>query len=146
MIIVNNFLSISLYILGSSQIFKMLVKTFENIEKNIVKNILKLNLKQTNIFYCIIIWSTYLQRKIIFDEPARYGWELTLKKLTVKGHNWVTFNCDFNFYLTITRLIQNLKTTGWLQGYLSLPSFRYGSNEYQEPLVIIKLSPRSGFF
>ena len=145
MIIVNNFLSISLYILGSSQIFKMLVKTSENIGKNIIKNIVKLNLKQNNILYCIIIWSTYLQRKIIFDEPARYDWELTLKKLPVSGHNWVTFNCDFNFYLTITRSIQNLKTAGWLQGYLSLSSFRDGSNEYQEPLVILKLSPHSGF-
>ena len=145
MIIVKNFLSISLYIIGSSQIFKMLVKTFENIEKNIIKNIVKLNLKQNNILYCIIIWSTYLQSKIIFDEPARYDWELTLKKLTVRGHNWVTFNCDFNFYLIITRSILNLKNPGWLQGYLSLSYFRDGSNEYQQPLVIIKLSPRSGF-
>ena len=72
MIIVNNFLSISLYILGSSQIFKMLVEMSQNIGKNIIKNIVKLNLKQNNILYCIIIWSTYLQRKIIFDEPARY--------------------------------------------------------------------------
>ena len=45
----------------------MLVKTFENNEKNISKNIVKLNLKQNNNLYCIIIWSTYVQRKHIFD-------------------------------------------------------------------------------
>ena len=49
----------------------MLVKTFENIGKNIIKNIVKLNLKQNNNLYCIITWSTYLQRKIIFDKLAR---------------------------------------------------------------------------
>ena len=40
------YLGILLYILGSSQIFKMLVKTFENNGKNISKNIVKLNLEQ----------------------------------------------------------------------------------------------------
>ena len=35
----------------------MLVKTFENIRKNISKIIVKLNLKQGNDLYCIIIWS-----------------------------------------------------------------------------------------
>ena len=49
----------------------MLVKTFENNGKNISKNIVKLNLKQNNNLYCIIIWSTYVQRKHIFDKPAR---------------------------------------------------------------------------
>ena len=49
----------------------MLVKTFENNEKNISKNIVKLNLKQNNNLYCIIIWSTYVQRKDIFDKLAR---------------------------------------------------------------------------
>ena len=48
----------------------MLVKTFENIGKNISKNIVKLNLKQNKIC-CIVIWSTYVQRKHIFDKPAR---------------------------------------------------------------------------
>ena len=62
----QQFLSILLYISGSSQIFKMLVKTFENIEKNISKNIVKLNLKQKNL-YCIIIWSTYGQRKHLWQ-------------------------------------------------------------------------------
>ena len=41
----QQFLSILLCILGSSSIFKMLVKTFENIGKNISKNIVKMNLK-----------------------------------------------------------------------------------------------------
>ena len=45
----------------------MLLKTFENNGKNIGKNIVKLNLKQ-NINLCYIInWSTYEQRKQIFD-------------------------------------------------------------------------------
>ena len=71
MIIMNNFLSILLYMLGSSWIFKMLVKTFENNGENISRNIVKLNLKQNNNLYCIIIWSTYVQRKHIFDKPSR---------------------------------------------------------------------------
>ena len=45
----------------------MSVKTFENNGKNISKNIVKLNLKQTTYLYYIIIWSTYVQRKDIFD-------------------------------------------------------------------------------
>ena len=49
-----------LYILGSSKIFKMLVKEFENIGKNISKNIVKLNFKQKINLYCIFIWSTYV--------------------------------------------------------------------------------------
>ena len=49
-----------LYILGSSKIFKMLVKKFENIGKNISKNIVKLNFKQKINLYCIFIWSTYV--------------------------------------------------------------------------------------
>ena len=49
----------------------MLVKTFENIGKNNSKNIVKVNLKQDNNLYCIIIWSTYVQRKHIFDKTAR---------------------------------------------------------------------------
>ena len=45
----------------------MLLKTFENNGKNIGKNIVKLNLEQ-NINLCYIInWSTYEQRKQIFD-------------------------------------------------------------------------------
>ena len=48
----------------------MLVKTFKNIRKIITKNIVKLNLKQINNFYSIIIWSTYVQRKYIFDKSA----------------------------------------------------------------------------
>ena len=45
----------------------MLLKTFENNGKNIGKNIVKLNLEQ-NINLCHIInWSTYEQRKQIFD-------------------------------------------------------------------------------
>ena len=49
----------------------MLVKTFENNGKNISKSIVKLNLRQNTNLYCIIIWSTYVQRKHIFDKPAR---------------------------------------------------------------------------
>ena len=49
----------------------MLVKTFENIGKNISKNIVKLNLKQNSNLFCIIIWSTYVQRKHTFDKPTR---------------------------------------------------------------------------
>ena len=45
----------------------MSVKTFENIGKKISKNIVKLNLKQNNNLYCILIWTTYVQRKHIFD-------------------------------------------------------------------------------
>ena len=36
----------------------MLVKKFENIGKNTSKDIVKLNLKQDNNLYCVIIWST----------------------------------------------------------------------------------------
>ena len=65
----------------------MLVKTFENNGKNISKNIVKLNLKQHTNLYCIIIWSTYVQRKHIFDNfiislPDKT--ELTLKWFTDK--------------------------------------------------------------
>ena len=42
----------------------MLVKTFENNGKNLSK---KLDLKQNTNLYCIIIWSTYVQRKHVFD-------------------------------------------------------------------------------
>ena len=68
MIIVNNSLTILIYILGCSSIFKILVKTFENNGKNISKNIVKLNLKQNTNLYCVIITSTYVQRKHIFDK------------------------------------------------------------------------------
>ena len=61
------FLGIMYYILGSSSILKMSLKTFENNGKNISKNILKLNLKQSIILDCMIIWSTYMQRKQIGD-------------------------------------------------------------------------------
>ena len=47
----EQFISILLYILGSSLIFKMLVKTFHNNEKN-GRNIVKLNQKQNNNLYC----------------------------------------------------------------------------------------------
>ena len=47
------------------------MKTFENIGKNISKNIVELNLKQNNNLFCIIIWSTYVQRKHTFDKRAR---------------------------------------------------------------------------
>ena len=45
----------------------MLVETFENNGKSISKNIVKLNLEQNNNLCFIIIWSTYVQRKKIFD-------------------------------------------------------------------------------
>ena len=49
----------------------MLVKTFEIDGRNSTKNIAKLNLKQNTNLYCIIIWSTYVQTKHIFNKPAR---------------------------------------------------------------------------
>ena len=49
----------------------MLVKTFENIGKDISKNIVKLNRKQNNNLFYIVIWSTCVQRKHTFDKPAR---------------------------------------------------------------------------
>ena len=78
-----------------------------------------------------------MQRKHIFDKPARWDWELILKQFTVKGHNWVSLTyCDFNSYLVTTRLVQKFKTTGWLQGHLSLSSFP----DWLEFLVKSKLS------
>ena len=44
----------------------MLVKTFENNENNISKNIVKLNMKENTNLYCINILSTYVQGKHIF--------------------------------------------------------------------------------
>ena len=43
----------------------MLVTTFENNRRNVSKNIVKLNLKQNTNLCRIIIWSTYVQRKLI---------------------------------------------------------------------------------
>ena len=40
------YLGVLLFILGSSSIFKMLVKTLKIMERNICKNIVKLNLEQ----------------------------------------------------------------------------------------------------
>ena len=60
-----------------------------------------------------------------YDKGARWDWELTLKQFTVKGHYWVFLTyCDFNLYLVITRLMHKFKTIRWLQGHLSLLSFR----------------------
>ena len=53
----------------------MLVTTFGNNGRNISKNIVKLNLKQNTNLYCIIIWSTYVQRKYILLIVALYGLE-----------------------------------------------------------------------
>ena len=61
------YLGILLYILGSSSIFKMSVKIFESNKKNISKNIVKLNLEQNINLGCIIILSTYVQKKQIFE-------------------------------------------------------------------------------
>ena len=44
------------------------MKTFENNGNNISKNIVKLNLEQKISFCCIVIWSTYVQRKQIFEK------------------------------------------------------------------------------
>ena len=114
----------------------MLVTTFENNGGNISKNIVKLNLKQNTNHYCIIISSTYVQRKHIFDKPAREDWKLTLKQFTVNEHNSVSLRyCNFNLFLVITRLIHKFKISGWLQGHLSLSSCQDWLNEYQEFLV-----------
>ena len=43
------------------------MKTFEHNGKNISKNIVKLNLEQNINLCCIIILSTYVYRKQIFD-------------------------------------------------------------------------------
>ena len=43
------------------------MKNFENNGININKNIVNLNFEQNINLYCIIIWSTYVQRKQIFD-------------------------------------------------------------------------------
>ena len=108
--------------------------TFENNGMKISKNIVKLNLNQNTNLYCTIIWSPYVPKKHIFDKPARWDWELTLKQFKVKGHNWVSLRYyDFNLYLVITRLVHKFKFTEWLQGHLSLPSFWNWSNEYQKP-------------
>ena len=61
------YLGILLYNLGSSSIFKMSMKTFESNKKNISKNIAKLNLEQNINLGCIIILSTYVQRKQVFE-------------------------------------------------------------------------------
>ena len=116
------YLGILLYILGSSWIFKVLVKTFENDGKNISKNIVKLNLEQNTNLCCIIIWSTYVQRKKIFENFIMY--------LQDKPENSIWQ--ELNLYLVITRLIHEFKTTGWFQGHRSLLSFRDWSNVYQE--------------
>ena len=70
-----------------------------------------------------------------------------MKQFTVKGHNWVSLNCDFNLYLIITSLIHKFKTTGSSHGHLSLSSFRYWFDiDFQEFLVKSKLCPRSDSF
>ena len=55
----------------------MLVNSFENNGKNITKNIVKLNLKQNNNLYYIIIWSTFVQRKynIIINIIIKYNYK-----------------------------------------------------------------------
>ena len=97
------YLGIVLFILGSSSIFKILMKTFEHNGKEISKNVVKLDLEQNINLWCIIILSTYVQRKQIFDNFMKY--------------------CSCNLYLVITRLMHGFKTTGWLQGHLILSSF-----------------------
>ena len=62
-------------------VHRMLVKTFENNGKNISKNIVKLNLRQNTNLYCIILWSTYVQRKHIFDNSMRSLPDKTEKSL-----------------------------------------------------------------
>ena len=133
MIIVNNSLTILIYILGCSSIFKILVKTFENNGKNISKSIVKLNLEQKILLYNHLVYICAEERDFwqFYDNCTRWDWELTLTQFTVKGHNWVSLAyCDFNIYLVITMLIHKFKTTGWLQGHLILWSFRDWSNEY----------------
>ena len=45
----------------------MSVKTFENNGKNSSKNIVKPNSEQSINLCCVIIWSTYVQRKQTFN-------------------------------------------------------------------------------
>ena len=82
------------------------MKTFQNNGKNITENIIKLKLDHLFNLCCIATWSTYVQRKQIFDNFMITYDKLTLAQFTVKGHNWVSLTyCDFNSYLVITRFI-----------------------------------------
>ena len=63
----------------------MLVKTFENNGKNISKNIVILNLKQYSNLYCLINWSTYVQRKYVFDKPVNECQEFVVAHHPQKG-------------------------------------------------------------
>ena len=97
-------------VLVSSYILKMLVKIFENNDKNITENIVKLkmewNIKSLLYFYlaCLSAWETDFWQ--VYDKPDKYYWEPNLKQ-TVKCHNWwVTLTyCDYNPFLVITRFI-----------------------------------------
>ena len=80
----------------------LVVTTFENNERNISKNIVKLNLKQNTNLYCII-FGLHICRGNIF-----------LISLPDETKN----SC------VLTRLINKFNTTGWFQGHLSLSSFR----------------------
>ena len=139
MIIVNNFLSILLYLLGSLSILKMLKKTFENNGKNISKNIVKLNLEQNINLCCIIIWSKYVQRKQIFDnfmiilpdKTENSLWHSSQLKTIIESI-WYIVTLIYNLYLVITRLIHKFKTTALLKSHLTFSSFRDWSNKYQE--------------
>ena len=87
------YLGIILFILGSSQIFKIFVKTFENKGKNISKNIVKLNLEQNINLCCTIILSAYVQRKQIFnnfviilsDKTENSFWHSSQLKVTIES-------------------------------------------------------------
>ena len=72
---VCKYLGVLLYILGSSQILKMLVKTFDYTGKNISKNIVKLNFEQNikSLLYNHLVYICAEETDFwhFYDKPAR---------------------------------------------------------------------------
>ena len=72
---VCKYLGVLLYILGSSQILKMLVKTFDYTGKNISKNIVKLNFEQNikSLLYNHLVYTCAEETDFrhFYDKPAR---------------------------------------------------------------------------
>ena len=88
----------------------MQVKNFENNGKSISKNILKLNLEQNINLSCIIIWSTYVQRKPIFDsfmirlpdKSEKSLWHNSQLRVIMSQLDMLS---QLDLYLAITRVI-----------------------------------------
>ena len=126
----------------------MLVTTFEHNRRNISKNIVKLNLKQNTNFYCIIIclhmWKGNIFLISVPDKTDKSLWNSSQLRVIFESVWYIVGLIYICYNLFITRLIHKFKTTGWLQGHLSLSSFWDGFNEYQGFLLRSKLSPHSG--